>query len=190
MDKFKNYLKQFDIMSAVTDEEVERTVALLLLYSPTLRRSARKIEETEGECFDSRRQSVSDFIDLAIDYDHDSDRKRIVERLNEIGHSMELLTILERALMLVKSDPAHGKQFYRILQMRYFNAYCNSNEDAFLSLGISSSTFYRNIRPAIRLFAANLWCVVIPDMIIAERQNTQLHDSPNESLSGSQTRVS
>ena len=62
MSKFENYLKRFDIAANVTDEELEKTQALLQLYGPTLRRSSRRLEEFEEECYESRRQSVSDFI--------------------------------------------------------------------------------------------------------------------------------
>ena len=58
-------------------------------------------------------------------------------------------------------------------------------KDAFLALGISSSTYYRHIKNAIRAYAANLWCVVIPDLIIAEHKLT-----PPDSPDGSQMRVS
>ena len=58
--------------------------------------------------------------------------------------------------------------YFNILQARYFDVYCTSNEEAYLNLGISSSTYYRHIKPAIRAYAANLWCVVIPDLIIRE----------------------
>lgn len=170
MSKFQNYLKKFDIAANVTAEDLEKTQALLLLYGPTLRRAARGIDEFEEECYESRRQSVADFINLAVDYDRDTDRKRIAERLAEMGHSMQLLSILEDALLLVKDGPGHGLQYYEILRARYFDAYCRSNEDAYLSLGISSATFYRNIKPAIRMLAANLWCVVIPDLILAEQR--------------------
>lgn len=182
MSKFQNYLQRFDIAANVTEDEMEKTVALLHLYGPTLRRSARGIDEFEEFCQESRRQSVSDFINLAIDYDRDTDSKRIAERLTEMGHSMQLLSILEEALLLVKEDSSRGKRYYEILRARFFDAYNKTNEDAFLSLGISSATYYRNIKPAIRLLAANLWCVVIPDLIIAEKrreaeQNTYFGES-------------
>lgn len=169
MSKFKQYIHNFDIATRVTDEEMEKTMELLHLYAPTLRRSARGVEAMEEFCFESRRQSVSDFINLAIDYEHDTDRKRIADRLAEMGHSMQLLSLLEEALILVKDDPKHGQKYYDLLRTRYFDAYCKSNEDAFLTLGISSATFYRNIKPAIRLLAGNLWCVVIPDLVISEQ---------------------
>lgn len=170
MSKFQNYLKRFDIAANVTDEELEKTQALLHLYGPTLRRAVRGIDEFEEECYESRRQSVTDFINLAVDYDRDTDRKRIAERLTEMGHSMQLLSILEDALLLVKDGPDPGARYYDILRARYFDAYCRSNEDAYLALGISSATFYRNIKPAVRMLAANLWCVVIPDLILAEQR--------------------
>ena len=118
MSKFENYLKRFDIAANVTDEELEKTQALLQLYGPTLRRASRRLEEFEDECFESRRQSVSDFINLAVDYDRDTDRKRIAERLIEMGHSMQLLSMLDDALLLVKDDPTHGKRYFDILSTR------------------------------------------------------------------------
>ena len=191
MSKFENYLKRFDIAANVTDEELEKTQALLQLYGPTLRRASRRLEEFEDECFESRRQSVSDFINLAVDYDRDTDRKRIAERLIEMGHSMQLLSMLDDALLLVKDEPTHGQRYFDILSTRYFNAYCKSNEDACLILGISTATFYRNIKPAIRLLAANLWCVVIPDMILDEQRRDAEQarmDAENEPASESQMR--
>ena len=94
MSKFQNYMKQFDIASNVTEDEVEKAEELLQLYSPLLRRAAQGIDDTEDFCVDSRRQSISDFITLAIDYDHDGDSKRIADRLAAMGHSMQLLLSL------------------------------------------------------------------------------------------------
>ena len=108
-----------------------------------------------------------------------------------MGHSMQLLSMLDDALLLVKDDPTHGQRYFDILSTRYFNAYCKSNEDACLILGISPATFYRNIKPAIRLLAANLWCVVIPDMILDEqRRDAELArmEAENEPACESQMR--
>ena len=72
MSKFQNYLKTFDITSTLTEEDIEKTMALLQIYGPTVRRTAARIDEFEEECYESRRQSISDFINLAIDYDRDT----------------------------------------------------------------------------------------------------------------------
>ena len=185
MTKFQSLIEQLDITRNITDEDIEKTITLLNLYGPTLRRAGRNIDDMEEECFESRRQSVSDFINLAIDFDHDADRKHIADRLSEMGHSMQLLNIMEDALVLLKSTPSHGGMYFDIIRTRYFDAYCSTNEYAFLALGISSSTYYRHIKNAIRAYAANLWCVVIPDLIIAEHKLT-----PPDSPDGSQMRVS
>ena len=50
MSKFENYLKKFDITSTLTDEDIENTLALLQIYSPTVRRTADRIEEIDEEC--------------------------------------------------------------------------------------------------------------------------------------------
>ena len=166
MDRFRSFLDRFDIAAGVTEEDIDRTTELLRLYGPVLRRAAHGIWEMQRECYESRRQSVSDFIDLAIDYDHDGDRKRIAGRLAEMGHSMQLLSVMEDALRLMEDDTSCSRVCFDIIRTRYFNAYCRSNEDAFLMLGISSSTYYRNIRKAIRIYAAGLWYVVIPDLVL------------------------
>lgn len=177
MTKFETYLQQFDITASVTEEDVEKTTNLLNLYAPALRRSGQNIADLEDECFERRRQDISDFINLAIDFDHDADRKRIADRLYDIGHSMQLLSILQEAMISMRDESTRGRKYYDILRARYFDAYNKSNEDAYLSLGISSATYYRNIKPAIKLLSAHLWCVVIPNIIITEK----MHESPLQS---------
>jgi len=169
MDVFNTYLKQFDIVGNVTDEEVEKALALLQIYGSTLRRAGSSLADIEEHCFEAHRKSISDFIDLSVDFDQEADRRRIAERLTGMGHSMQLLSILEEALNRVKADPKTGRIHYDILRARFFDAYCASNEEAYLNLGISSSTYYRHIKKAIRAFAAQLWCVVIPDLVISEK---------------------
>ena len=47
---------------------------------------------------------------------------------------MQLLELMEEALCLVKTTPKHGTTYFEILRARYFDAYCTSNEEAYLSL--------------------------------------------------------
>jgi len=96
MSKFQNYLKTFDITSTLTEEDIDKTLALLQIYGPAVRRTASRIGEMEEECYEGRRQSISDFINLAIDYDRDTDRKRIADRLAEIdigGFTIDVLKL-------------------------------------------------------------------------------------------------
>ena len=170
MSKLQNYLDSLNIMNGLTEEDVQNTLVLLKLYAPLVRQSVRMMDEFSEECFENRRQSVTDFINLAIDCDRDADRKRISERLASTGHAMYLLEVLEDALMVVRDDPHYGGIYYKILNARYFDCYCKSNEDAFLQAGISSATYYRHIKNAQRYYAAVLWHIVIPDMVIASQQ--------------------
>lgn len=86
---------------------------------------------------------------------------------------MQLLSILESALLLVKEDHRHGELYYKILSVRYFNTCFRSNEDAFLALGMASSTYYRHSKKAVRMYAAYLWCIIIPDLILKEQMQNQ-----------------
>lgn len=60
MSKFQNYLKTFDITSTLTEEDIDKTLALLQIYGPAVRRTASRIGEMEEECYEGRRQSISD----------------------------------------------------------------------------------------------------------------------------------
>jgi len=169
MGDFTGYLRQFDMTGKATEEELAKTKELLKLYGSTLRRAGRIISEMDEECVQRHHKGIVDFIDLAIDFDHESDRSRIAGRLSEIGHSMQLLDLMDEALLLVRGEPGFGELYYQILAKRYYNALCTSNEDAILTLGISPATFYRRKEKAIRCLAGNLWHVVIPDLIIREK---------------------
>ena len=172
MSKFQDFIAAFDISANVSEEEYERTRLMLQLYGPALRRSAHSLSEMEDECLASRRQAIEDFVNLSIDFDRDADRRRIVERLGDIGHSMQLLSIMDEALVLLKEECAGNGIYYDLIRARYFDSYCRSNEEAYLNLGISSATYYRNIRKAIRAYAAQLWYVLIPDLMIQEGLRT------------------
>jgi len=181
MGDFTGYIHEFDMASKVTDEELGHTMSLLKLYGPTLRRAGRGIAEMEEECIGRHQKTITEFIDLAIDFDHEADRRRIASRLAEMGHSMQLLELMDEALLLVKTEPGFGELYYRILVTRYYDAYCTSNEDAYLTLGISSATYYRHIKKAIRCLAGNLWHVVIPDLVISEKLKTDGAAEPIQS---------
>lgn len=58
MSKFQNYLKTFDITSTLTEEDIDKTLALLQIYGPAVRRTASRIGEMEEECYEGRRQSI------------------------------------------------------------------------------------------------------------------------------------
>ena len=53
MSKFQNYLKTFDITSTLTEEDIDKTLALLQIYGPAVRRTASRIGEMEEECYTS-----------------------------------------------------------------------------------------------------------------------------------------
>jgi hypothetical protein len=169
MDSFSSLISQVDVAGKATDEEVEKTKKLLSIYGGMLRRAGRGITEMEEECQQRHRKSIVDYIDMAIDFDHAADRKRIAGRLANMGHSMQILGLMDEALILVRSEPGFGEVYFEILSARYYDAYCKSNEDAILATGISSATYYRHIKNAIRCLADNLWHVVIPDLLITEK---------------------
>lgn len=170
MSSFETYVQNLLVTNQVTDTELAKAVQLLKLYAPVFRQSVERLGELSQECYASRRQSVVDFLNLAIDYDHDKDCRHIAERLELTGQAMPFFEIMEITLLRVRDDPLHGDLYYRILRFRYFDCFCKTNEDAFLSANIAPATFYRHIKKAQRAFAAILWHIVIPDFVLAYGQ--------------------
>ena len=179
MSNFEDSVRALCGIRTLSSEELSNTLSLLNLYAPLVQQSLERMEEYTEECYASRRQSVTDFINLAVDYDHDADSQNIACRLADAGHSMTLLKLLETALLRLREDPRHGGIYYRIISARYFDCYCRTNEDAFLRLGISSSTFYRHLKDAQKAYGALLWHVVIPDFIIAVRSKASGDGPPS-----------
>lgn len=180
MSGIQTLIEEFDIVKRVTDEQVEVTEQLLKLYAPSLRRSAHSIDEMEEACFSAQRQSIEDFVNLVIDYDRNKDRVKITDRLVEVAHSMHLLSIMEQALFMLKDEPGCKNAYYEIIHTRYFNLYCKTHENAYSSLDMPASTYYRNLKKAVRLYAAVLWLVVIPDLIILEQQHNNESEIENQ----------
>ena len=66
---------------------------------------------------------------------------------------------------LVRIIPKNGQLYYRLLKYRYFEA-GNTNEDVMLMLDdMPSTTYYRNRKKAIRLYATMLWAFTRPEKI-------------------------
>ena len=166
MSSIETYVQNLLVTNQVTDTELAKAVQLLKLYAPVFRQSVERIGEVSQECYASRHQSVVDFLHLAIDYDHDKDCQHITERLELTGQAMPFFEIMEITLLRVRDDPLHGDLYYRILRFRYFDCFCKTNEDAYLSAHIAAATYYRHIKDAQKLFASILWHIVIPDFTI------------------------
>jgi hypothetical protein len=168
MSKLADYISSMNIVNRIGRDDIEKTQALLEIYVSVMRQSARRIDEMDRESFEANRQSILDFVNLAVDFDHEIDKKRIAERLCDMGHNMALLEIMDEALVLMKSYKKVGDLYFRILEARYFDAYCDNIERVCFHSHVARSTYYRNLPKAVELYAATLWCIVIPDYALAQ----------------------
>ena len=76
-----------------------------------------------------------------------------------------LLEIMRDSLIALRDYPKNGQLYYRLLKYRYFEA-GNTNEDVMLMLDdMPSTTYYRNRKKAIRLYATMLWAFTRPEKI-------------------------
>ena len=100
-----------------------------------------------------------------VDFDATAEKRRIQEKLLNNDMNLCLLEIMRDSLIALRDYPKNGQLYYRLLKYRYFEA-GNTNEDVMLMLDdMPSTTYYRNRKKAIRLYATMLWAFTRPEKI-------------------------
>lgn len=97
----------------------------------------------------------------------DIDYEMYAEEGKHLNNDMNLclLEIMRDSLIALRDYPKNGQLYYRLLKYRYFEA-GNTNEDVMLMLDdMPSTTYYRNRKKAIRLYATMLWAFTRPEKI-------------------------
>ena len=91
-----------------------------------------------------------------VDFDATAEKRRIQDKLLNNDMNLCLLEIMRDSLIALRDYPKNGQLYYRLLKYRYFEA-GNTNEDVMLMLDdMPSTTYYRNRKKAIKLYATML----------------------------------
>ena len=111
---------------------------------------------------------MPDIHDFSICHKSNQQKRQIggiQETLLNNDMNLCLLEIMRDSLIALRDYPKNGQLYYRLLKYRYFEA-GNTNEDVMLMLDdMPSTTYYRNRKKAIRLYATMLWAFTRPEKI-------------------------
>lgn len=106
-------------------QQYHKTKLLLSIYRTVVWRiesAILQIEETAGEYGGKRISDLIDFLSFELDdYDCVKDRHAIEERLMSIAETKQIIEIIDKALLYLKSHPDHGDVYHEIITNCYIN---------------------------------------------------------------------
>jgi len=149
-------------------QQFHKTKLLLSIYRTVVWRiesAILQIEETAGEYGGKRISDLIDFLSLELDdYDCVKDRRAIEERLMCIAETKQMIDIIDKALLYLKSHPDHGDVYHEIITNCYINREKLCDEAIRSKLNLTQSTYYRYKKQATEIMSVALWGYIIPPL--------------------------
>lgn len=152
-------------MEEVAEDAYKNTELLLSQYTKVMFRIEKNLVDIDYEMYAEEGKHLKEMLYDLVDFDATAEKRRIQEKLLNNDMNLCLLEIMRDSLIALRDYPKNGQLYYRLLKYRYFEA-GNTNEDVMLMLDdMPSTTYYRNRKKAIRLYATMLWAFTRPEKI-------------------------
>ena len=154
----------FDNMEVVTEEAYKNTELLLEQYTKVMFRIEKNIVDIDYELYVVEGKHLKEMLYELVDFDATA----------ENDMNLCLLEIMRDSLLALRDYPKNGQLYYRLLKYRYFES-GNTNDDVMLMLDdMPSTTYYRNRKKAIRLYATMLWAFTRPEKVEAKMEEIHI----------------
>lgn len=155
----------FDNMEVVTEEAYKNTELLLEQYTKVMFRIEKNIIDIDYELYVVEGKHLKEMLYELVDFDSTAEKRRIQDKLLNNDMNLCLLEIMKDSLLALRDYPKNGQLYYRLLKYRYFES-GNTNDDVMMMLDdMPSTTYYRNRKKAIRLYATMLWAFTKPEKV-------------------------
>lgn len=172
MDLFLNEInsskqKQLQIVKSnqVEARHYHNTKLLLKLYNKVLWRINNNFKVIEDECIYSTGKKVDELVNNLLDAEMFVSEARLESRLQSIKDSREIIKLIDKALIMLKSYPDNEERYYWIIYKAYITPEkCNEN-DIIDFLRCSRATYFREKKKAITIFSTILWGYLIPELL-------------------------
>lgn len=127
----------------------EKTVkSLLKLYRKILHGVNNGLVYLDDEVYVNTRRHLADIVEGLVPFETKKQETQFNEQVCVYHKDLELLKILDDAVIIMKDYPENGSTYYKILEMLYFNSFDYDSEDIMSILEISRSTYYRLLKKA------------------------------------------
>lgn len=150
-------------MEEVAEDAYKNTELLLGQYTKVMFRIEKNLANIDYELYAEEGKHLKEMLYELVDFDATAEKRRIQDKLLNNDMNLCLLEIMRDSLIALRDYPKNGQLYYRLLKYRYFES-GNTNEDVMLMLDdMPSTTYYRNRKKAIRLYATMLWAFTRPE---------------------------
>ena len=171
MDLFLNEInrskqKQFQIVKSnqVEAKYYHNTKLLLKLYNKVLLRINNNFKVIEDECIYSTGKKVDELVDNLLDAEMFVSEARLESRLQSIKDSREIIKLIDKALIMLKSYPDNEERYYWIIFKSYISTDKYTENDIIDFLCCSRATYFREKKKAIATLSTILWGYLIPGL--------------------------
>ena len=145
-----------------------KTKLLLKIYRDVVWRmedALHDVNETAYSFGGRRISELIDFLSFGIEYfDSSRDKKAIEERFMSIVESKDMIEIIDKALVKLKSHPDFGEVYFNIIHANYICKDKMTYGEILDKLHISESTYFRYKKNAINLLSVILWGYILPSL--------------------------
>ena len=137
-------------MEEVAEDAYKNTELLLSQYTKVMFRIEKNLVDIDYEMYAEEGKHLKEMLYDLVDFDATAEKRRIQEKLLNNDMNLCLLEIMRDSLIALRDYPKNGQLYYRLLLML---------DD------MPSTTYYRNRKKAIRLYATMLWAFTRPEKI-------------------------
>jgi len=149
-------------------EQFHKTKLLLSIYRNVVWRIESSIYEVRDVADSYGGKRITDlvnFLSLELDeYDLIKDKKEVEERLMCIAETKQMIEIIDKALIHLKSHPKQGQVYHDIITYSYIDREALSDDSIMRKLNLTQSTYYRYKKKATELMGIALWGYIIPPL--------------------------
>lgn len=150
---------------SIEEERVYHKAKLLLkIYRDVVWSIENRVAEIEDEYYELGYNRLKEALDFLDDYDTNSNKKLLEERLCCIFKSKCIIEIVDKSLIKIKDYPDYGDMYFDILHKQYIGKYKYSEKQIIQALNCERTTFYKRKKEAINLLGISLWGYIIPSI--------------------------
>lgn len=144
------------------------TKLLLRIYREVVWRVEDSLYDMEDMRDEFGSTSISSLVDfLSIDLEDHVDplnKKTIEEKLMNIAESKQMIEIVDKSLLKLKTYPERGELYFNILTDTYISPGKLSDFEIQGKYHLSNSSFYRYKKRAIEVLGIIIWGYILPGL--------------------------
>jgi len=153
-----------DLSRHCNDKIYHNAGKLLRVYKSVRWRLSQSLDEMGDECMAVSSLSLKEALFNLLDLDTDLDKLNLEDRLKSLAVSRQLVEIIDKSLIMLKTYPGSGERCFDIINKCFLLEYPYSENEILENLNISRTTYYKQKKKAVSMLGVILWGFLLPDL--------------------------